>query len=67
MLPLSYSVRSHAYVLKNLTSEGDHRLARNSDIDGVVDSVKQMEDRFNKKFRYDYVLLNEQPFGDKFK
>jgi alpha 1,2-mannosyltransferase len=26
-----------------------------------------MEDRFNKKFGYDYVLLNEQPFDDQFK
>lgn len=42
-------------------------LARNSDIHGVVSSVKQMEDRFNKKFGYDYVLLNDQPFEDKFK
>ncbi|KAF9454503.1 glycosyltransferase family 15 protein [Macrolepiota fuliginosa MF-IS2] len=42
-------------------------LARNSDLNGVVSSMKQMEDRFNKKFGYDYVLLNEQPFEDKFK
>lgn len=29
--------------------------------------MKQMEDRFNKKFGYDYVLLNDQPFEEKFK
>jgi alpha 1,2-mannosyltransferase len=42
-------------------------LARNSDLQGVVKSVKQMEDRFNKRFRYPYVFLNEEPFTDQFK
>lgn len=42
-------------------------LARNGDLEGVVKSLKQMEDRFNKRFRYPYVFLNEEPFSDKFK
>ena len=42
-------------------------LARNSDINGVAKSIKQMEDRFNKRFRYPYVFLNEEPFSDDFK
>jgi hypothetical protein len=42
-------------------------LARNGDIPGVVKSLKQMEDRFNKRFRYPYVFLNEEPFTDQFK
>jgi len=42
-------------------------LARNGDLNGVVSSVKQMEDRFNKKFGYPYVFLNEEPFSDDFK
>ncbi|KAI0006044.1 glycosyltransferase family 15 protein [Russula compacta] len=42
-------------------------LARNGDIRGVVKSLKQMEDRFNKRFRYPYVFLNEEPFTDQFK
>ena len=41
--------------------------ARNSDINGIMFSMKQMEDRFNKKFQYDYVFLNEQPFDQSFK
>ncbi|KAH9478013.1 Glycolipid 2-alpha-mannosyltransferase 1 [Psilocybe cubensis] len=41
-------------------------LARNSDLNGVVTSVKQMEDRFNKKFQYPYIFLNEQPFEEAF-
>jgi alpha 1,2-mannosyltransferase len=42
-------------------------LARNGDLSGVVKSLKQMEDRFNKRFRYPYVFLNEEPFTDEFK
>ncbi len=45
----------------------NENLARNTDINGVVTSIKQMEDRFNKKFGYDYVLLNDLPFEDSFK
>ena len=42
-------------------------LARNSDVNGAARSIKQMEDRFNKRFRYPYVFLNEEPFSDQFK
>ncbi|CAA7264528.1 unnamed protein product [Cyclocybe aegerita] len=42
-------------------------LARNSDIQGTVRSVREIEDRFNRKYRYPYVLLNEEPFTDEFK
>lgn len=42
-------------------------LARNSDLDGIVVSMKQMEDRFNGKYRYPYVFLNEEAFTEKFK
>ena len=41
-------------------------LARNSDIQGVVMSMKQAEDRFNKEFRYPWVFLNEEPFDENF-
>ena len=42
-------------------------LARNSDLNGMIVSMKQMEDRFNKKYLYPYIFLNEEPFEDKFK
>jgi alpha 1,2-mannosyltransferase len=42
-------------------------LARNGDLNGVVTSIKQMEDRFNKQFQYPYTFLNEQPFTNDFK
>jgi alpha 1,2-mannosyltransferase len=35
-------------------------LARNSDLWAFLESMKQMEDRFNHWARYDYVFLNEE-------
>ncbi|TDL29878.1 glycosyltransferase family 15 protein [Rickenella mellea] len=42
-------------------------LARNGDLTGVISSMKQMEDRFNKEFNYPWVFLNEVPFSEEFK
>lgn len=36
-------------------------------MNGIVTSMKQMEDRFNKKFNYPYVFLNEAEFSSEFK
>lgn len=42
-------------------------LARNSDLDGIIRSIRDVEDRFNRKYNYPYVLLNEVPFTEEFK
>lgn len=42
-------------------------LARNTDIDGTVRSIRSIEDRFNREYQYPYVFLNEVPFTDEFK
>lgn len=42
-------------------------LARNSDLDGVVSSVRQLEDRFNRIYHYPWVFLNDEPFTEEFK
>ncbi|KAJ7230233.1 glycosyltransferase family 15 protein [Mycena pura] len=42
-------------------------LARNRDVHGIVKSMTQMEAKFNHKFGYPYVFLNEEPFSDEFK
>lgn len=42
-------------------------LARNSALSGVLLSMQRMEERFNGKFHYPYVFLNEQEFDDTFK
>ena len=36
-------------------------------MNGIVTSMKQMEDRFNKKFNYPYIFLNEAEFSSEFK
>lgn len=41
-------------------------LARNSDIWEISESIRQVEDRFNRKFGYDWVFLNDEPFNDEF-
>jgi hypothetical protein len=42
-------------------------LCRNNDIHGVVSSIQQLEDRFNRRHGYPWVLLNEEPFTEDFK
>ncbi|KAF4501267.1 glycolipid 2-alpha-mannosyltransferase [Fusarium agapanthi] len=42
-------------------------LARNSDVWSIAKSIRQVEDRFNRKFGYDWVFLNEKPFDATFK
>lgn len=42
-------------------------LARNSDVWEIARSIRQVEDRFNHAYNYDWVFLNDQPFDDTFK
>ena len=42
-------------------------LARNSELEGAVSSVRQLEDRFNRRYHYPWVFLNEEPFTEEFK
>jgi alpha 1,2-mannosyltransferase len=41
-------------------------LSRNSEIDGLRRSITQFERRFNSKFRYPYVFLNDQAHSEEF-
>ncbi|PNS18746.1 O-glycoside alpha-1,2-mannosyltransferase 4 [Sphaceloma murrayae] len=42
-------------------------LARNSDVWDISRSIRQVEDRFNHQYHYDWVFLNDEPFDDTFK
>ncbi|GMM31704.1 putative mannosyltransferase [Martiniozyma asiatica (nom. inval.)] len=42
-------------------------MARNSDYRAVISTMKQIEKRFNNKFHYPYVFLNDGEFSKKFK
>lgn len=42
-------------------------LARNKEIDGVIQSIKSMERHFNRWYHYPYVFLNDAEFDETFK
>ncbi len=42
-------------------------LARNSDVWEIARSIRQVEDRFNHRYHYDWVFLNDKPFDSQFK
>lgn len=42
-------------------------LARNSDVWEIARSIRQIEDRFNRRYNYDWVFLNDKPFDSTFK
>ncbi|KAI0086043.1 glycosyltransferase family 15 protein, partial [Irpex rosettiformis] len=41
-------------------------LARNDEVDGAARSIQTLEDRFNHKFHYPWVFLNDVPFDQTF-
>ncbi|KAJ7752429.1 glycosyltransferase family 15 protein [Mycena maculata] len=72
----SQNVPPEYYTRLNSSLELAHRpranatfviLARNSDLDSTVRSVREVEDRFNTRHHYPFVLLNDEPFSDEFK
>ncbi|ORX70760.1 putative mannosyltransferase [Linderina pennispora] len=42
-------------------------LTRNKDLKDLRETLVQLEDRFNRKYHYPYVFLNNEPFSDEFK
>lgn len=42
-------------------------LARNRDVWEILESIRQVEDKFNHKFNYDWVFLNDEDFNEEFK
>ena len=42
-------------------------LARNKELDGVIQSIKSVERHFNRWYHYPYVFLNDGDFDDTFK
>ncbi|RUS15072.1 glycolipid 2-alpha-mannosyltransferase-domain-containing protein [Endogone sp. FLAS-F59071] len=42
-------------------------LVRNSELGGIISSISQLEERFNWRFNYPYVFLNDDEFTDEFK
>lgn len=42
-------------------------LARNGDVWDIARSIRQVEDRFNRNYHYDWVFLNDAEFDEQFK
>ncbi|KAJ2451518.1 hypothetical protein EV183_003552 [Coemansia sp. RSA 2336] len=42
-------------------------LTRNKDLKDLRETLAQLEDRFNRRYHYPYVFLNNEPFSDDFK
>ncbi|KAL1748727.1 glycosyltransferase family 15 protein [Schizophyllum fasciatum] len=62
-----YASEAHSSPVGRKANAAFVMLARNSDLKGFVTSMKQMEDRFNKKYKYPYIFLNEVEFSAEFK
>ncbi len=41
-------------------------LSRNSEVNDAAEAVRQMEDRFNNRYHYSWVFLNDEPFSEEF-
>ena len=42
-------------------------LVRNSEVDGMTQSMRQLEYRWNRKYQYPWIFFNDEPFSDEFK
>ncbi|OLY81892.1 Glycolipid 2-alpha-mannosyltransferase [Smittium mucronatum] len=42
-------------------------LVRNTDLHGMRQTIREIEDRFNRVYKYPYIFLNDVPFTDEFK
>jgi alpha 1,2-mannosyltransferase len=42
-------------------------LARNENVWGLASSIQQVEDRFNRRYNYDWVFLNDVDFSEEFR
>ncbi|KAI8868695.1 glycolipid 2-alpha-mannosyltransferase [Ramicandelaber brevisporus] len=69
-LPPSWELQQ-APVSPNLTEQRVNAafmvLCRNSELAKIRRTVRQLEDRFNRRYNYPYVFLNNEPFTDTFK
>jgi mannosyltransferase len=41
-------------------------LVRNRELDTALESIRSLEDRFNKNYRYPWIFFNDEPFTDEF-
>lgn len=42
-------------------------LVRNEELEGILQSMRELESHWNHKYQYPWIFFNEKPFSDKFK
>lgn len=42
-------------------------LVRNSELREMAQSMRELEETFNRKFKYPWIFFNDEPFDEKFK
>ncbi len=42
-------------------------LVRNSELEGMMQSMRQLEYRWNRKYQYPWIFFNDEPFSEEFK
>lgn len=42
-------------------------LVRNEELEGIMQSMRQLEFHWNRKYNYPWIFFNEKPFSDEFK
>lgn len=65
-IPLAKNVR---YTWNRLQSENDiiFSLVREEELDGMISSIEQLQDRFNNRFNYDWLFVSEANFTTEFR
>ena len=67
-----YSVNTESRFFGSIGSSARPRaalisLVRNSELEGIMQSMRQLEYRWNHKYQYPWVFFSEEPFTDEFK
>ncbi|KAL1995669.1 hypothetical protein VTN49DRAFT_1856 [Thermomyces lanuginosus] len=62
--PLLHHPKGAAYVRANASIIS---LVRNEELDGIIQSMRELERSFNSKFNYSWIFFNNEPFTDEFK
>ncbi|SCU91668.1 LAMI_0E06788g1_1 [Lachancea mirantina] len=68
VLPATDKIQDVHYPVNDETKESAAMvtLARNRDLWSLAKSVRHVEDRFNRRYHYDWVFLNDEPFSEEF-
>ncbi|MCJ1321437.1 hypothetical protein MMC15_006782 [Xylographa vitiligo] len=69
-----YAVTTGSKLLDSITPHLSQRpraalisLVRNSELPGLMQSMRQLEYHWNRKYQYPWIFFNDEPFSDEFK